>query len=292
MRQRYRLVLVEDHELFRAGLRELLAKDPQLDIVGEAGDGREAIRVIGDVLPDLVVMDISMPGTNGIEAIVAIKRRFPAIRILVLTLHKADEYVHESLRAGADGYMVKQTTFDELRGAIRSVLNGKPYLSPGISEYVIKGYLNRSPVAQPPSNWQRVTTREKQIMKLIAEGHTNKSAASYLCLSIKTIERHRSSVMKKLGVHNAAGLTQAAIEKGLIVDQIFVRPGTPVTRYKMRDGDGEPESSQCVTDDLSDRRVGLSANFSPESLSGQAGNPLAPGATTPLRGFLAPGRKP
>jgi DNA-binding NarL/FixJ family response regulator len=161
-------------------------------------------------------MDLSMPGMNGIEAIHDIKRRHPGTRILVLTVHKTDEYIHESLRAGADGYLLKEATHDELRGAIRTVLNGKIYLSPDISGRVIHGFLGGGKEAEVSSGWDTLTHREREVLKLVAEGHPNKYIADYLCLSIKTVEKHRSNLMKKLDLHNASMLTSYAIEKGLV----------------------------------------------------------------------------
>ncbi|MBI5889585.1 MAG: response regulator transcription factor [Nitrosomonadales bacterium] len=217
MIERKRLVIVEDHTLLRAGLRALLAQDPDIEIVGEAENGRDAIQMIAALSPHLVLTDLSMPGMNGIEAIVDIKRRFPAIRVLVLTVHKTDEYIHESLRAGADGYILKDASHDELRIAIRSVLNGKTYLSPDISSKVISGYLGTDKANTPTSPWDTLTHREREVLKLVAEGHPNKFIADYFCLSIKTVEKHRSNLMKKLDLHNASMLTAYAIEKGLIV---------------------------------------------------------------------------
>jgi DNA-binding NarL/FixJ family response regulator len=211
-----RIFIVEDHTLLRAGLRALLSQDPDLEIVGEADNGRDAVRAIGALAPDLVLMDLSMPGMNGIEAMMDIKRRNPDTRVLVLTIHKTDEYIHESLRAGADGYILKDATHDELRVAIRSVLNGKPYLSPDISGKVIHGYLGTGKTAHVGSNWDMLTHREREVLKLVAEGHPNKYIADYLCLSIKTVEKHRSNLMKKLDLHNASMLTSYAIEKGLV----------------------------------------------------------------------------
>jgi len=211
-----RIFIVEDHTLLRAGLRALLSQDPDLEIVGEADNGRDAIRAIGSLAPDLVLMDLSMPGMNGIEAMLDIKRRNPETRVLVLTIHKTDEYIHESLRAGADGYILKDATHDELRVAIRSVLNGKTYLSPDISGKVIHGYLGTGKAANVASTWDTLTHREREVLKLVAEGHPNKYIADYLCLSIKTVEKHRSNLMKKLDLHNASTLTSYAIEKGLV----------------------------------------------------------------------------
>lgn len=208
--------IVEDHTLLRAGLRALLEQDPDIEIVGEADNGRDAVRSIGTLMPNLVLMDLSMPGMNGIEAIHDIKRRNPDTCILVLTIHKTDEYIHESLRAGANGYILKDATHDELRVAIRSVLGGKTYLSPDISGKVINGFLGSGKSSGSGSGWDALTHREREVLKLIAEGHPNKYIADYLCLSLKTVEKHRSNLMKKLDLHNASALTSYAIEKGLV----------------------------------------------------------------------------
>lgn len=216
MNEKRRILIVEDHTLLRAGLRALLLQDPNIEIVGEADNGRDAVQAVGLLAPHLVLMDLSMPGMNGIEAIMDIKRRYPGTRVLVLTIHKTDEYIHESLRAGADGYILKDATHDELRIAVRSVLNGKTYLSPDISSKVVNGYLGtgNAPVGVNP--WDTLTHREREVLKLVAEGHPNKYIADYYCLSVKTVEKHRSNLMKKLDLHNAAMLTAYAIEKGLI----------------------------------------------------------------------------
>jgi DNA-binding NarL/FixJ family response regulator len=216
MSKKQRILIVEDHTLLRAGLRALLTQDPDIEIVGEADNGRDAVQSIGTLTPHLVLMDLSMPGMNGIEAIRDIKRRYPETRVLVLTIHKTDEYIHESLRAGADGYILKDATHDELRVAIRSVLNGKTYLSPDISGKVINGYLGAGNSPGPSSAWDSLTHREREVLKLVAEGHPNKFIADYYCLSVKTVEKHRSNLMKKLDLHNASTLTAYAIEKGLV----------------------------------------------------------------------------
>jgi len=211
-----RIFLIEDHTILRAGLQALLSKETDFEIVGETDNGRDAMHAITVLKPNIVITDISMPGINGIEAIREIKRRHPEMRVLVLTIHKTDEYIHESLRAGADGYVLKDAHPDELRVAIRSILNGKTYLSPDISEQVITGYLGGSASGASASPWDMLTHRERQVLKLVAEGHPNRYIAEYLCLSVKTVEKHRSNLMKKLGLHNASMLTAFAIEKGLI----------------------------------------------------------------------------
>lgn len=211
-----RIFIVEDHTLLRAGLRALLSQDDDVEIVGEADNGRDAIRGIASLVPNLVLLDLSMPGMNGIEAMIDIKQRNPEIRVLVLTIHKTEEYIHASLRAGADGYILKDATYDELHVAIRSVLNGKTYLSPDIAGKVINGYLGSGKESNGASAWDTLTHREREVLKLVAEGHPNRYISDYLCLSIKTVEKHRSNLMKKLDLHNASMLTSYAIEKGLV----------------------------------------------------------------------------
>lgn len=214
---KYTIVLAEDHAMLRAGIRALLAADSDIEVVGEADNGKDAVRLACSLAPTLVLMDLNMPGSNGLEAIAEIKRRAPEVKILVITMHKVDEYIQEALRNGASGYILKESGHDELRTAIRTVLSGKVYLSPEISERVVNAFLagNNRPAA-PVTAWDTLTTREREILKLVAEGHGNKRIADYLCLSVKTVEKHRSSLMHKLGLHNAAMLTAYAIEKGVV----------------------------------------------------------------------------
>lgn len=217
MDKKQRVLIVDDHTLLRAGMRSLLAQDPSIEIVGEAADGRDAVRAVGQLAPNLVLMDLTMPGMNGIEAVTEIKRRYPEVRILVLTLHKTEDFIHASLRAGADGYILKDATHEELRVAIRNVLLGKTYLSTDVSGKVVSGYLGGGKSTSGSSVFDTLTHREREILKLVAEGRSNKGIAEYLNLSVKTVEKHRSNLMSKLDVHNAAGLTAFAIEKGLLV---------------------------------------------------------------------------
>lgn len=211
-----RVFIVEDHALVRAGLRALLAQEPNVEIVGEAHNGRDALHAITTLNPHLVLMDIAMPDMDGIETMMRIKQHDPETRVLVLTMHKASECIHESLRAGADGYILKDATHDEFRVAIRSILNGKTYLSPEISGTVVHGYLKTGKSAHSPSSLTSLTQREREVLKLVAEGHPNRYISTHLCLSIKTVEKHRSNLMKKLDLHNAALLTSFAIKHGLL----------------------------------------------------------------------------
>lgn len=216
MKKHYRIVIAEDHTILREGLRALLSSDPDFEIVGEAEDGRAAIRCVETLLPDLVLMDLSMPRMNGLEAIKDIKKQIPDTKIVALTVHKAEEYILATLKAGADGYVLKDAHHSELVLALKNVLSGKRYLSPGISEKVIEGYLEGRKTLKSASIYDTLTQREREILKLIAEGYKNKEVADYLCISLKTVEKHRANLIKKLDLHNAAALTAFAIEKGLV----------------------------------------------------------------------------
>lgn len=216
MKKRYEIVIAEDHTILREGLRALLSSHPDFEVVGEAEDGREAIRRVEKLMPDLVLMDLSMPRMNGLEAIKEIKKRSPEVKIIALTVHKTEEYILATLQAGADGYALKDATHSELVMAIEHVLEGSCYLSPDISGKVIEGYLEGRKTLKATSAWDTLTQREREILKLIAEGYKNREVADYLCISLKTVEKHRANLMKKLDLHNTAALTACAIEKGLV----------------------------------------------------------------------------
>ena len=216
MVEKSRIVLAEDHTILREGLRMLLSSHPDLEVVGEAADGRDAIRCVEDVGPDLVLLDLSMPRMDGMDAIREIRKRSPQTKILALTVHKAEEYVLATLQAGADGYALKDATHAELLTAIRSVLAGKRYLSPGVSEKVIEGYLAGKKTQTTKSLWDSITPREREVLKLIAEGHKNKEIADILCISVKTVEKHRANIMEKLDLHNVSDLTAYAIARGIV----------------------------------------------------------------------------
>ena len=211
-----RIVLADDHTILREGLRALLSADPDFEIIGEAGDGREAVRCVEKLGPDLLLMDLSMPRMSGMDAISEIKKRYPETKIIALTVHKTEEYLLSTLQAGVDGYVLKDATHDELVMAIHNVMAGKRYLSPGISEKVIEGYLDGKEDSLAASSWQKLSQREREVLKLIAEGYKNKEIAEDLCISLKTVEKHRANLMKKLDLHNAAALTVYAVEKGLV----------------------------------------------------------------------------
>lgn len=216
MAQKYRIVIAEDYTILREGLRSLLSTDPAFEVVGEAEDGRQAIERAAKLKPDLILLDLSMPRTSGLDAIREIKRLSPQTRICVLTIHKAEEYILATLEAGADGYVLKEASHAELTLAIRSILAGKRYLSPGVSGKVIEGYLDGRKTFKTTTPWDTLTQREREILKLIAEGYRNSEIAQYLFISVKTVEKHRANLMKKLDLHSTAALTAYGIEKGLV----------------------------------------------------------------------------
>ncbi len=216
MEKKLSIVLADDHTILREGLRALLTADSSFEIVGEARDGREAVRCIEKLGPDLLLMDLSMPRMSGMDAIREIKKRYPETKIIALTVHKTEEYLLTTLQAGADGYVLKDATHDELIMAIKNVMGGKSYLSPGVSEKVIEGYLEGKEITRSRSSWETLSQREREVLKLIAEGYKNKEIAEDLCISLKTVEKHRANLMKKLDLHNAATLTVYAVERGLV----------------------------------------------------------------------------
>jgi len=220
MGEKQRIIIAEDHTILREGLRALISSDPEFDVVGEAEDGRDAIRCVEKLTPDLILIDLSMPRMDGMDAIKEIKKRCPETKILVLTVHRTEEYILATLRAGADGYALKDATHTELVMAIKSVLMGKPYLSPGVSEKVIEGYLEGRKTLRSESPWDTLTQREREVLKLIAEGYKNREIADYLYISVKTVEKHRANLMRKLDLHNTSALTAYAMEKGLVTREI------------------------------------------------------------------------
>ncbi len=214
--EKKKIVIAEDHTILREGLKAMLSSITGLEVIGEAEDGREAVRIASELKPDLMLMDLSMPRMNGIEAIKEIKKQHPEIKILVLTVYKTEEYVLASLQAGADGYILKEASRAEFLLAIKNVLMGKHYLSPEISGKVIEGYLKGKQENVPVTVWDTLTSREREILKLVGEGYKNREIADDLCISMKTVEKHRENLMKKLDLHTASALTAYAIEKGLV----------------------------------------------------------------------------
>jgi DNA-binding NarL/FixJ family response regulator len=210
--KKIRVLLAEDHTIVRKGLRSLLEDEANIQVVGEAEDGREAVRMTQELLPDVVLMDISMPGLSGLEATRQIKERFPEVNVLVLTRHANEEYVLQILQAGASGYVVKKAAPAELMLAIQAVYRGDSFLSPAISREVIEEYTRRAGA----NDYDRLTDREREVLQLIAEGRSNREIAELLHVSMKTVENHRANLMDKLGLRSVAELTRYAIRKGII----------------------------------------------------------------------------
>jgi DNA-binding NarL/FixJ family response regulator len=211
-----RVLLAEDHTIVRKGLRSLLDAEATISIVGEAENGRQAVEQVEQLLPDVVVMDIGMPELNGLEATRQIKKRFPDVQVLILTVHTDQEYVLQILRAGASGYLVKQAAPTDLISAIQAAHRGGVFLSPSISRKVVEGYVGRAGTAEEPDSYDRLTEREREVLQLIAEGHSTRQIAEQLHVSVKTAETHRTHLMDKLGLHSTAELTQYAIRRGVI----------------------------------------------------------------------------
>ncbi len=217
--EKKRIVVAEDNTLLREGLCLMINSDERLKVVAEAADGFSAIEttLALEDPPDLIMMDLSMPRMDGLSAIKEIKRQMPESRIMALTIHDSDDFILECFGAGVTGYCLKDSSQDELLKAIHVVLSEKIYISPGIAGTVMEGFLEGRRKLKKESTWDRLTQREREVLKLVAEGYTSKQIAEFLFISPKTVERHRSNIMNKLGLHNVSELTTFAIEKGLVV---------------------------------------------------------------------------
>jgi len=216
-----RVFIADEHTLLREGLRALLAQHSEVTVVGDAPDGKTTLSEAVRLRPDIVLMNITLPGMNGMEVTAHLKRRLPTMRVIMLTSVKSEEYLRESLRVGADGYLLKDASHEELVLALRNVTQGRKYLSPAVSGQLVDGFLNPIHGNLNQSPLHRLTSRERSVLQLIAEGRTNRSAAEFLSVSPKTIEKHRARLMQKLGLRNASELLMVAVEMGMIE-----RPGT------------------------------------------------------------------
>ena len=212
-----RVLLAEDHTIVRQGLKSLLEAQEDLEVIGEAEDGRQAVEKVKELVPDIIVIDITMPNLNGIEATRQIKKLNAKVKILVLTVHDNEEYIHQILQAGASGYLLKESAVSDLVSAIKAVDKGDIFLSPSVSKVVVKDYIRHVEAESDGFDSLKVlTNREREILQLIAEGRTNKEIAHMLNLSVKTVDVHRSHLMEKLHIHDITGLVKYSIRKGLI----------------------------------------------------------------------------
>ncbi len=209
-----RVLLADDHNLVRAGIRSLLEGLPDIEIVGEASDGREALRLIGEHRPQIVLMDLAMPGLNGLEATRRVAKTFPEVSVIILSIYSDEEHVYQALRAGASGYLLKGAAIAELELAIRAVVQHETYLSPPVSEPVIMEYVRRT--GADTRSPDRLSPRQTEILQLIAEGKSMKEIAFGLSISVKTVESHRAALMTRTGVRDVAGLVRHAVKIGLI----------------------------------------------------------------------------
>lgn len=211
-----KILIADDHAMFRDSLSAIISNQPDLEIFGEAVNGRDAVDKAKLLVPDLILMDLTMPIMNGTEAIRIIKQRLPHIKILALTGQKSRDHVLAAMNAGANGYVLKEDPSSSLFDAISLVMRNKVFLSAGICDTVLSGFLGNVESLSSSSSWHQLTVREREVIKLVAEGYKNREIAAQLKLSIKTIEKHRSSLMNKLGVHGTSALTTYAIEHSLV----------------------------------------------------------------------------
>lgn len=211
---RVRVLLTEDHRLVRAGIRSLLEQMPEVEVVAEADNGRDALQFVKKLRPEIVLMDIAMPGMNGLEATRRLTSEFPFVSVLILSMHANAEYVIQALRAGARGYLIKGAAVEELIFAVRAVIRGEMYLSPSISGPVVSDYLHHLGTSELPID--RLTPRQREVLQLVVEGKTTKEIAVTLEVGVKTVETHRAKLMESLDIHDIAGLIRYAIRSGLV----------------------------------------------------------------------------
>jgi DNA-binding NarL/FixJ family response regulator len=213
-----RIILVDDHNLFREGLKSLLKDDPRISIVGEASNGREAVKLCTEEKPDLVIIDIAMPELNGIEATRQIIAKTPATKVIALSMHSSRRFILDMLKAGASGYLLKDCAMEELDMAITAVRDNKMFLSPSIAGTVVKGMVNGEEIHADEVN--KLTPRENEVLQLLTEGKSSRETADRLAVSVKTIQTHRRNIMDKLGLHHITDLTKYAIQQGIISPDI------------------------------------------------------------------------
>ncbi len=210
------VLVAEDHTIVRQGLRSILDKEFNIEVSGEAKDGKDVVDKVGRLNPDVVLMDISMPVLNGIDATRQIKKDNPDVKVIILSMHSSEEYIFQSFKAGASGYLIKQTADTELISAIQMVHKGDYFLNSSISRTLVQEYLNKTDSVKSEDSLQNLTGREREILQLIAEGCSNRKISEHLFISVKTVETHKANLMDKLNIHSIAELTKYALRKGII----------------------------------------------------------------------------
>lgn len=212
----YRIVLADDHTLFRKGLKGILTESTDLEVVAEAGDGLDLLRLLDSALPDMVILDISMPNMRGIEALCEIKRKHPGAKVLILTMHNDREYLHQSITAGADGYLLKDDTDPDLFAAIEKIRHGRVFISPRLAEDMVEDWAQMKQGSTSSTGEKALTPREREILKLVAEGRSSGEIADLLFISARTVEHHRAGIMRKLKINKTTDLVKYALQKGYI----------------------------------------------------------------------------
>ncbi len=210
------VLLADDHRILREGIKSLLEKEPDIEVVAEASEGGDAVAKVQQFSPDLVLMDITMPGMNGLEATRQIKALKPGVKVLILTMHESNQYISQFLRSGASGYVLKDTAALDLVGAIRAVNQGDAFLYPSIARRLLEEYLQKVQNGEESESYDGLTEREREVLRMIAEGKSNKEIADDLSLSVRTVQAHRANLMGKLHMHDRTELVRYAIRKGLI----------------------------------------------------------------------------
>jgi two-component system response regulator NreC len=211
-----RIALADDHTVLRAGLKSLLERQRDFEVVGEASDGRELLHIVDEAIPDVVITDIGMPKLNGAEATSQIVAKHPSTRVIVLSMHSDEAYVLRALKAGARGYLVKESAEADLMTAIRTVHSGKAFFSPSVSALLVEDYVRQMRDRGVEDSYELLSTREREVLQLIAEGKTNKEIANLLGLSVYTVETHRGNILQKLNLHSVPELILYAVRKGVI----------------------------------------------------------------------------